>query len=432
MKPVEIPSPVEIAVGREALPGALTMPPDPRGLVIFAHGSGSSRFSPRNVHVANALNAAGYATLLFDLLTEDEARDRRNVFDIPLLGARMAEAIDWARGDDRVFATPIGLFGASTGAAAAICAAAARNGEIDALVSRGGRPDLAEPWLDALSAPALFIVGGEDREVLALNRKAQNLCRGVTDLQIVPGATHLFEEPGALEQVEAAATRWFDHYLRPRPVLFDDRAAAGRLLAAALVGRAPRHPVVYALPRGGVPVGAAIARALDAPLDLILVRKIGAPANPELALAAAVDGETRDIVVNREIADALGIGEQEIRRRAKSEFCEIERRRAVYLGDRPAASALRRTAIVVDDGIATGASMEAAIRALKRRRPDKLILAVPVAAPDSLHRLGGLVDEIVCLAAPADFYGVGQFYREFHQLDDAEVVGLLKEFAEKT
>jgi putative phosphoribosyl transferase len=419
---------VEILLGREALPGELALPPDPRGLIIFAHGSGSSRFSPRNRRVAEALNASGYATLLFDLLTDEEARDRRNIFDIPLLGARMAEAIDWARHDERVFAAPIGLFGASTGAAAAIHAAVACEDEVSALVSRGGRPDLAENWLGALSAPALFIVGGEDREVLELNRAAQKQCLGPTELKLVPGASHLFEEPGALELVLAAATEWFDRHLRPRPVLFRDRVAAGRILANALVRRTPSHPVVYALPRGGVPVGAEIARALGAPLDLILARKIGAPQNRELALGAAVNGDKPEIVINREIALALGIGEAEIRLLAAPEFAEIERRRAAYLGDAPPIPARGRTAILVDDGIATGASMEAAIHALRRRMPQKLILAVPVAPPDSLERLGGIVDEVVCLAAPADFYGVGQFYREFHQLDDAEVVALMEEF----
>jgi predicted phosphoribosyltransferase/pimeloyl-ACP methyl ester carboxylesterase len=422
----------EILLGREALPGDLNLPPDPRGLVIFAHGSGSSRFSPRNRLVAEALNAAGYATLLFDLLTEEEARDRRNVFDIPLLGARMAEAIDWARNDDRVFALPIGLFGASTGAAAAIHAAAAREGEVSALVSRGGRPDLAERWLGSLGAPTLFIVGGEDREVLELNRAAQKLCLGPTELKLIPGASHLFEETGALDQVLSAATEWFDRHLRPRPILFRDRAAAGRILAGPLLRQAPARPVVYALPRGGVPVGAEIARALDAPLDLILVRKIGSPQNKELALGAAVDGDQPEIVINREIAHALEISEAEIRRFAALEFAEIERRRVAYLGKSPPIPARGRTAILVDDGIATGASMEAAIHALRRRKPGKLILAVPVAPPDSLERLGGLVDEVVCLAAPEDFYGVGQFYCEFHQLDDSEVIALMEEFKDKS
>lgn len=419
----------QAAIGREALPGELSLPPSPRGLVIFAHGSGSSRFSPRNRQVADALNAAGYATLLFDLLSADEARDRANVFDIPLLGGRVVEAIDWARSDDRLFAAPIGLFGASTGAAAAIFAAAERRRDADAIVSRGGRPDLAGKKLADIAAPLLMIVGGADREVLALNRDARRLCRGVAEIRIVPGATHLFEEPGALEDVVAAATEWFDAYLRPAPLLFEDRTAAGRLLAAAAARLAPESPVVYALPRGGVPVAAEIARRLGAPLDLILVRKIGAPGNPELALGAAVDGERREIVVNRVVAEAMDVGDREIERRAEREFAEIERRRAVYLRGRAPVPARGRTAFLVDDGVATGASMEAAIRALRRRQPKKLVLAIPVAANDSLLRLSALVDQTICLGSPPDFYGVGQFYREFHQLDDEEVVALMAEFS---
>lgn len=161
--------------------------------------------------------------MLFDLLTEEEARDRRKVFDIELLGARLVEAIDWAREDDRVFALPFGLFGASTGAAAAILAAVARSSDVAAVVSRGGRPDLAGARIAALAAPILLIVGGDDREVLALNRAARSQCRTTAELKIVPGATHLFEEPGALEQAIAAATSWFDLHLPPRAIRFPDR-----------------------------------------------------------------------------------------------------------------------------------------------------------------------------------------------------------------
>jgi len=418
----------EIVLGREALPGLLARPEDPRGLILFAHGSGSSRLSPRNRVVAEALNAAGYATLLFDLLTENEARDRQKVFDIALLGARLVEAIDWARGDDRLFSLAFGLFGASTGAAAAIHAALARRDEVAAVVSRGGRPDLAEAALGSLTTPVLFIVGGADREVLALNRAAQSLCHAKSELKVIPGATHLFEEENALEQVVAAAIHWFDRFLRPRPLRFADREAAGTILARALARRAPDDPVVYALPRGGVPVAAAIARALHAPLDLILARKIGTPGNPELALGAAVDGEAPDVVINRDIAEALHYSDAEIQRLAAREFMEIERRRRAYLGDAPAVPARDRTAIVVDDGIATGASMEAALRAARRRGPRRIILATPVAPPETLERLAELADEVVCLAAPEGFFGVGQFYRNFHQLDDDEVVRVLAEF----
>ncbi len=207
----------DVVIGRNGLPGFLLVPDEPKGIVIFAHGSGSSRHSPRNVEVAKQLQTRGFATLLFDLLTDSEARDRRNVFDISLLADRVNEAIDWSRGDRRVAHLPIGLFGASTGAAAAIRAAAFSTHEVGAIVSRGGRPDLAgADAFPRVQAPTLLIVGGADREVLALNELAwsQMSCEG--RISIVPGAGHLFEEPGALESVVVLAADWFGEHLKVR------------------------------------------------------------------------------------------------------------------------------------------------------------------------------------------------------------------------
>ncbi|MDO8379722.1 dienelactone hydrolase family protein [Phenylobacterium sp.] len=195
------------------LAGDLRAPDDAKGLVIFAHGSGSSRFSPRNQEVARALNEAGLATLLLDLLTEDEARNRANVFDIDLLAERLTQAIDWARSEPALAALPIGLFGASTGAAAALTAAASRPQAVAAVVSRGGRPDLADAALDQVTAPTLLIVGGRDEPVIAWNQAAQRRLGGPSRLEIVPGATHLFEEPGTLEEVIELALDWFSERL---------------------------------------------------------------------------------------------------------------------------------------------------------------------------------------------------------------------------
>ncbi|MBG0809224.1 dienelactone hydrolase family protein [Methylosinus sp. H3A] len=205
----------EAAVGQRGLCGALAVPHDARALVIFAHGSGSSRFSPRNNFVAAALRETGLATLLMDLLTEDEARDRRNVFDIPMLAERVVEAIDWAAAEPALRDLSIGLFGASTGAAAALVAAAERPQCVRAIVSRGGRPDLAGEALEHVRAPTLLIIGGLDFEVLNLNRMAARRLRDVR-LDVVPGATHLFEEPGTLEQVVELAIRWFAERLTRR------------------------------------------------------------------------------------------------------------------------------------------------------------------------------------------------------------------------
>ncbi|MFB7940996.1 phosphoribosyltransferase family protein [Streptomyces sp. NPDC056049] len=200
---------VRIPGGGPELPGDLALPDGAAGLVLFAHGSGSGRRSPRNRAVAAALNRAGLGTLLFDLLTEAEAADRARVFDTPLLAGRLARASAWAAGWPETEALPRGYFGASTGAAAALWAAAAPEDEVAAVVSRGGRPDLAEERLAAVRAPTLLIVGGADELVLDLNRRAEALLRCESRVEVVPGAGHLFEEPGALEEVAALATAWF-------------------------------------------------------------------------------------------------------------------------------------------------------------------------------------------------------------------------------
>ncbi len=196
---------VEIPCGEMLAEGTLTVPAGARGLVVFAHGSGSSRLSPRNRAVASGLNAAGLGTLLFDLLTPSEATDRRLVFDIPLLAGRLAAAASWL---GRRRPGPIGFFGSSTGAAAALWAAAERD-DVAAVVSRGGRPDLAEAKLPDVRAPVRLIVGGNDTVVLELNEAARSLLPGVTDLTVIPGAGHLFEETGALERVTDLAAEWF-------------------------------------------------------------------------------------------------------------------------------------------------------------------------------------------------------------------------------
>lgn len=201
---------VEVAAGPLRLPGTLTVPEDPRGVVVFVHGSGSSRLSPRNTHVADALDDAGFATLLFDLLTEEEEADRRNVFDIHLLADRLVDVVSWLDGETVVAGLPLGLFGASTGAAAALVAAERLGPRVAAIVSRGGRPDLAGDALGFVRAPVLLVVGGNDTDVLALNRIALTRLAGEASLSVVPGASHLFPEPGALDRVVALARDWFE------------------------------------------------------------------------------------------------------------------------------------------------------------------------------------------------------------------------------
>jgi putative phosphoribosyl transferase len=207
---------VQIGANGVRLSGILGLPKSPQGIVLFAHGSGSGRFSPRNQFVAHELEAAGFATLLMDLLTDAESADRSYVFDIPLLAERLIGATEWVSNEPATRGFPIGYFGASTGAGAALVAAARERRRIAAVVSRGGRPDLAGGALGHVEAPTLLIVGGDDIPVITLNKHAYDLLHAPKQLVIVPNATHLFEEPGALEEVAHLAADWFSRYLQRR------------------------------------------------------------------------------------------------------------------------------------------------------------------------------------------------------------------------
>lgn len=212
------PRTVRIDSGDAVLHGDFAAPAGSRGVILFAHGSGSSRHSPRNRFVAESLRDSGFGTLLLDLLTEQEEqydlRTRALRFDVDLLARRLSSAIDWLNGQPARVPVSIGLFGASTGAAAALIAASLRPSHVHAVVSRGGRPDLAGPALQGVRAPTLLIVGGDDVLVIELNREALSELKATKRIEIVAGATHLFEEPGALEQVARLASSWFRKYLR--------------------------------------------------------------------------------------------------------------------------------------------------------------------------------------------------------------------------
>jgi putative phosphoribosyl transferase len=212
-----------------------------------------------------------------------------------------------------------------------------------------------------------------------------------------------------------------------RRVMFGDRAEAGRLLAERLVAMRLAAPLVLALPRGGVPVAAEIARALRAPLDVAFVRKIGAPDQPELAIGAIADGDEPEIVLNEAIVHELGLEADFVAAEGARELATVERRRREYAALRPNVDPGGRAVIVVDDGVATGMTMQAALRHLRRRKPARLIAAVPIASQDALAMLRREADEVVCLAAPRHFGSVGAFYRDFTQVSDDEVAVLLRE-----
>ena len=422
--------PSRVIVGPHRLEGLLGTPDGPKGLIIFAHGSGSGRFSSRNNYVARRLQGAGFATLLLDLLTTDEETDRRNVFDIDLLASRLIEATDWARGTRQLSNLAIGYFGASTGGGAALVAASQVQDEVAAIVSRGGRPDLAGDALPLVNAPTLLLVGSNDEQVLELNRWAMQRMRSAVEMHEVPGAGHLFEEPGTLDQVVVHAIRWFTQYLgQPEDVAvtlpFSNRRTAGRLLAEQLLKFKLERPLILALPRGGVPVAYEIAEQLGAELDLLLVRKLGAPHHPELGIGALIDGDNPQILLNREVVDQLSVPSGYIHNEAHRQLREIERRREQYLGGRKSIPVAGRTVIVVDDGIATGSTVRAALRAVRQKKPAKLILAVPVGALDSVLSMSSECDDVVCLATPDPFHSVGAHYHDFTQTSDEEVKALL-------
>ena len=207
---------------------------------------------------------------------------------------------------------------------------------------------------------------------------------------------------------------------------FENREEAGKALAEALLAKAIHDPVVLALPRGGVPVAAEVAKVLKAPLDLAMVRKIGVPWQPELAAAAVIDGQDAQIVVNEEVCALANISRSEIDAMAREELQEIDRRAKLYLKDRPRALIAGRSVIVVDDGIATGTTMRAVVKGLRLKGPKSIVLAVPVAPDDAIEALRGEVDDIVCLATPEPFYGIGLHYLDFHQVSDEEVIKSLE------
>jgi len=211
-------------------------------------------------------------------------------------------------------------------------------------------------------------------------------------------------------------------------VPFRDRADAGRKLAMALAGYRDQHPVILALPRGGVPVAAEVSAALNAPLDLVLVRKIGVPFQPELAMGAIVDGDKPVVVRNEDVIALAGIDESEFNAICDGELAEIERRRQRYLGNRRRVDIAGHTAIVVDDGVATGATTRAALRATRMRNPKRLVLAVPVAAADAIVELRGEADDIVCLEDHEFLDAIGIYYADFSQVPDEDVIAILKRF----
>jgi putative phosphoribosyl transferase len=424
---------VEITFGQTHLAAIVNIPLHPRGVVIFAHGSGSGRLSPRNQFVARELNQRGFATVLADLLEADEADDQKKVFDVQLLSRRLHGVTLWTLRQPDLAPLKFGYFGASTGAAAALIAAARHPEVIDAVVSRGGRPDLVGDALASVNAPTLLVVGGDDEVVLGLNEQAESCLTCRHQLVIVPNATHLFEQSGTLEEVARLASNWFKKHLGIRPhdcpedrhCMFSNREDAGRRLAEKLKHRQFRRPLVLAIPRGGIPVGAAIAEELNAELDVVLCRKLRAPEQPELAIGA-ID-ETGHVVWNDDVLTSLNLADAYLEEERLLELSVIDSYKERYRQARPLCNVKGRSVIVTDDGIATGATMIAALEALRKQQPFELIAAIPVASPQALENLKQWCDETICLVTPSDFFAIGHFYEDFHQLSDRDAILTLRQ-----
>lgn len=410
-----------------SLPGILTTPEPMCGLVLFAHGSGSSRHSTRNQHVASYLQQRGFATLLFDLLTEAEANDRRNVFDLRLLADRLLAArsamLREMEGGDL---TPIGYFGASTGGGAAIVAAAVREHPVAAVVSRGGRPDLAGAALDDLRTPTLLLIGSKDTPVIDLNKQAAARMNCPHELSIVDGATHLFEEPGTLDVVAERAADWFGRHFATHSIdsyRFTDREAAGRLLADRLAALNLPDPVLLAIPRGGVPIASPIAERLNRPLGVALVHKIGAPHNPEAAIGAV--GFDGTVHLDERTVEMLNLSSEAIQSVVQREQDALAERAMEYGEFVAHAADLRgRHVVLIDDGLATGETMRAAVSLVKRAQAAAVIVAVPVGAPDSVASLATEAT-VICPVQPPSFRAVGQWYRRFEPVDTSVALDLL-------
>lgn len=412
---------IHVHAGDKELRGTLGVPQGPVGLVLLA--------GTRDPYVAEALRARGLATLLIDLeLHRDEH------FDIDLLASRLVAATDWVVEHSRLAHVPIGYVGADTCAAAALVAAARRPDLVRAIALSDGRADLAGSALPLVRAPTLFVASGDHEHGLDVDRAAIDTMTTSTQLAIVPAAGPSFEQPGALDELVQLAAEWLvDHFAHAlaEPASkrgswgrqFRDRRAAGERLAQALAPHAGEPVIVCGLPRGGVPVADEIAKALDAPLDVWLVRKIGMPIQPELGMGAIAEGAA--LVLDPTIVKWSGATPGDLQELVHAKSAEIRRRAQLYRGNAPTVDVHGKTVILVDDGIATGGTLRAAIRGARKRGAARVIVAAPVAADEATAGLRAEADELVTLATPRHLNAVGAWYQDFRQLPEQEVIEIL-------
>jgi putative phosphoribosyl transferase len=445
----------------EGLEGGLSIPLGAQAVVLFAHGSGSSRYSSRNQFVANVLNNNGIATFLVDLLSQDEKRIDEETkhlrYNIELLAGRFAAITNWLAQQPETRDLKIGYFGSSTGGAAALIAAS-RLGAAKAIVTRGGRPDLAgESTLHQVKASTLFIVGGDDTPLIAMNKRAlESISNTETkELAIIPGAGHLFDEAGKMEEVAKIAADWFECYLlrtgekkfhnkyaRIRKggflsslwdkhvfqIKFKDRFAAGKLLSSTL-GKYKNDQngvTVIGIARGGVVVADPIAEKLDADFEIIAPRKLRSPHDSENAIGSIMQDGSVYLDTSTLQTQNDNISNEYIDMEKLEQKKEMGRRLSIYRPYSREYKIRHRTVILVDDGIATGATMVAAARWVRKQKPNRLIIAAPVAPRQVVERLKEEADEIEVVRNPSDLKVVEQFYQHFAPVSDDQIVQIAK------
>jgi putative phosphoribosyl transferase len=409
--------PITVHAGARELRGSLGVPQGPVGLVVLA--------GTEDRLVAETLRTRGLATLTLDL----EALEADP--DLDTLASDLCAVTDWVR-HSKVSHLPIGYLGADCFAAAAVVAASRQPDLARAVVALGGRIDTAGAALATVRAPTLLVCGLEDDALIERDREAIEQMTTTTQLALIPGA---FTNPAMSDEVIQLAAEWLvDHFavaLQEPPTKrgawgrqFRDRRCAGERLAALLRPHAGDNVMVFGLPRGGVIVADEIARALNAPLDVWLVRKIGMPIQPELGMGALAEGAA--LLLDATTVKWSGATPEDVQSIVHAKAAEIRRRATLYRGDAPPPDVHGKTVILVDDGVATGATLRAAIRGARKRGAARVIVAVPVAAAEAVAAIEAEADEVVCIATPKNLISVGGWYQDFRQVPDADVVEILR------
>lgn len=412
---------IYVQVGGRELRGSLGVPQGPVGLVVLA--------GTRDPCIADALRARGLATLALEL---ELAQCER--YDIDLLAARLIAVTDWLAEHSKLSHLPIAYFGSGTGSAAVLVAAARRPDVVRAIALADGRADLAGSALPLVRAPTLLVAPEHHEHGIDIDRAAIAQMTTTTQLAIIPGAGARFAEPGALDELVQLVAEWLvEHFIQTlfEPVdshavwakRFRDRRAAGRELARALVPYARRETFVFGVSRGGMVVADEVAKALGAPLDVWLVRKIGMPIQPELGMGALAEGAA--LVLDPSIVKWSGATPAELRSIVRRKAAEIRRRAQLYRGGSLPLDVRGSTVILVDDGVATGKTLRAAIRGARKRGALRVIVAAPVAAAGAVESLYADADQLVCLATPRHLDAVGAWYQEYRQPLEHDVLEIL-------